>query len=72
MNDTIESALTSEYYAQGYQDHFNKIDYDVSAESGCEKCSGEMRYIGLKKKMEDRMSYIAISHCDNCGNEYEF
>lgn len=72
MNDTIESGLSAEYYRQGYKDHFNKIDFDVSGESSCEKCSGQMCYIGLKKDLGYKMSYIAISHCDNCGHEYEF
>lgn len=73
-----ESELAADYRNEGYVSHYNRIDAEVTAEDNCEKCGHIMRYIGLKK--EDReefsgqsqVSYIAISHCDNCGNEYEF
>ena len=73
-----ESQLADQYRDEGYQPHYNKIDAEASAESSCEKCGHVMRYIGLKKEGREEFSgqsyssYIAISHCDNCGNEYEF
>lgn len=65
---TKVSKIAKSYRKQGYEPYFQKIDSEIVADFPCDKCSARMRYIGLKKGV----SYIAISHCDNCGNEYVF
>lgn len=76
--DLTESILETEYRDEGYSDHHNSIDAQSAIEFNCEKCNAKMRYIGLKHQDleefsgQSAVSYIAISHCDNCGHEFEF
>lgn len=65
-----ESIIESEYREIGYLDYYNKLDFEVVNEDVpiCEKCDNNFRYIGLQKGSQR----VAISHCDNCGNEFEF
>lgn len=72
------SILQEELADEGYVPHYNRIDAETSAEGNCDKCGYTMRYIGMKKEGTEEssgqsfVSYVAISHCDNCGHEYEF
>jgi uncharacterized OB-fold protein len=79
VSSPIESELAAYYISsEGYEYHYNRIDSEVTAEYNCEKCGHVMCYIGLKKSDfeefsgQSQVSYIAIAHCNNCGNEYEF
>ncbi len=63
------SAIETAHLRDGYITHHQYIDAAVVEEMGaCKKCGGGQRYIGLRKDE----SFVAISHCDGCGNEYEF
>jgi hypothetical protein len=73
METITTLSLLADYYREsGYVPHYNRIDAEVAVEDSCEKCGGNMRYIGLMHELGVATSYVAISHCDRCGHEYEF
>jgi hypothetical protein len=69
---TEQLTLTEQYRAEGYESHFNRYDNQAAIDMPCVKCCGNCIYIGLKKQLATRTSYVAISRCTKCGHEIEF
>lgn len=65
-------SIEYDYREAGYRNHSNNIDQEVCEKIPCVICNGKCSYIGLKKELPTRTSYVAISRCQNCGNEFEF
>jgi len=73
VTEHYSSLLEQQYKDSGYEPHYDQIDAAVATESACDECGKhELRYIGLQMNNGERMVYRAISHCNNCGYEYEF
>ncbi len=63
----VYSKLVAGLREKGYQTHVNSTDAKTVSESNCTQCQFPNRYIGLI----NGITYKAISHCDNCGEESE-
>jgi hypothetical protein len=66
--NNIESPLEMQYREWGYVDHYDVIDAESASSWLCKVCRVPRRYIGLRRGD----FYIAIAHCDKCGDEFEF